>query len=247
MENDYPNSVEDIKILFRLNPQIILDSMQHENIISNDYYASYFEFGKRLYYKLYVRGNPAITPDEAYIRWGFMENRIRKIGCFSLLYMFASDKMILAGNQPLMKIDKISQWRDLTRYIGEDILTSSFLAYEDYIHGTNRLMKESFIYPMNVSTNDRRLNGLLDRGLAENHFHLKGSAPSEHISWILLMNHPRITEYLLSDSEFRDNLVKKEIMYKGEKRETLAYYVKCASLIRILLFMINTPPSPVMW
>ena len=52
---------------------------------------------------------------------------------------------------------------------------------------------EKIIYK---TSDNVELNNMLSRGLADNHFHLKGSAPYFYMSWINMMNQVNKKEFV---------------------------------------------------
>lgn len=63
---------------------------------------------------------------------------------------------------------------------------TAFRAKRDLNQG--RYCKD-FTWPVVIGHNNTQLRNVTRRGMAENHFHLWGSAPYFHISWIWIMNH----------------------------------------------------------
>jgi len=109
----------------------------------------------------------------------------KKKSVFYLLLDFGRNTLVEKDGEPLCRYRRLLEWNDLSRKLGENIFTTAFLAYKDY-----KALRERFYFswPPIISTNNTRLKLLLDKGLAENHFHLKGSAPHFSLSWISLMN-----------------------------------------------------------
>ena len=99
------------------------------------------------------------------------------------------------------------------------------------------VQRKKFIWPAIIETDDRRLEAIFEKGLAENHFHLHGSTQSFALSWACLMNHPEyLGRYFEKNANFERNLnisVSKGILDNQMKwSEKMAY----AAMIRALLF-----------
>ena len=106
---------------------------------------------------------------------------------FNVLLLFSDTVLIEKENEPFVKFSELLRWRDLALNLGEDIFTCSYFAYHDLFSRKNRRI---FSWKPIISTDNTRLKNILKKGVAENHFHLAGSAPHFNISWINLMNHP---------------------------------------------------------
>lgn len=108
-----------------------------------------------------------------------------KKSIFNLLTHFNKQILKERNKEPFVSYEHLLRWRDLSFTLGEDLFTCSYFAYMD-----NRSKRERNFFSWRTvafSTNNR-LKKLLAKGIAENHFHLKGSAPVFDLSWISLMN-----------------------------------------------------------
>lgn len=105
----------------------------------------------------------------------------------------AYGKQMLEYNEyePRIKYECLREWNDVTHCLGQDILTMSYIALNDY---HNYLTTDFFAYPAMIRTNNLRLHKILDKGMAENHFHLKGSSQNLMLNWLSLMNYPENRE-----------------------------------------------------
>lgn len=132
-----------------------------------------------------------LTYEEVDALHDHMMDRIRKIGSeygvFALLPDYTRDVLRMDGNEPICRQDQLLNWRHCYLYLGQDLLTTAYLAYNDL---KERRVTKDFIWPSQIRTDDSRLASVLDKGLAENHFHLNGSTRMFDLSWIYLMNHP---------------------------------------------------------
>lgn len=117
---------------------------------------------------------------------------------FSLLPEYTKEILVERNGVPLCRRDQVINWRECSLLLGQDMLVTAHLAYEQVKRGVS---VRSFCWPAQIHTDDARLNHLLERGLAENHFHLKGSARIWDISWLCMMNHPDRIHRFFSDEE----------------------------------------------
>ncbi|EDP94098.1 hypothetical protein U8527_12355 [Kordia algicida OT-1] len=161
------------------------------------------------------------------------QNGKQEKSVYNLLLHFNKQVLKERNNQPLVSYQHLLRWRDLSFTLGEDIFTCSYFAYMD-----NRAKKNRDFFawqPVIFSTNNR-LKKMLLKGVAENHFHFKGSAPVFDLSWIVLMN--TINTHHKTFKE-----LKKEIKLNGKvsysfknhtKEIDILVYKACR--IRLLLF-----------
>ncbi len=109
---------------------------------------------------------------------------------FQLLVNYGMDIFEYYDEVPVVKRNRLMDFRQISLEMGQDIFTTSYLAYMA-LH--NRIPEQvKFDWNKVVYTNDRRLQNILNEGIAENHFHLAGSTPVFFLSWVALMNNPHI-------------------------------------------------------
>lgn len=152
------------------------------------------------------------------------------LGLLSLIMEEADEYLRWDGNQIRCKHEKIIEWQEAVRGIGQSIFISAFLAKEDYLNGKT---KEQILVSPYVKTDNLRIRQMLMQGMAENHFHLKGSAPSFLLSWVCLMNHLQRRKGDFSKHEMQQNFIP---FPEEDKGETLHSLVKKAAAIRLMLF-----------
>lgn len=162
----------------------------------------------------------------------YKRNKTQK-SIFHLLTHF--NKQVLTENkkEPFVNYEHLLRWRELSFSLGEDLFTTSYLAYMDVRSNRKR---HYFSWRSVLFSNNERLKGILDQGMAENHFHLKGSAPVFDLSWLYLMNkiggHENIFKKLKKDIKLDSSLCY-SFDNNSEDIEVLVYK---ATYIRKLLF-----------
>lgn len=158
----------------------------------------------------------------------------RNVNVFDSLLLFADNVLVEENGVPLCRYENLLRWRDLTKDLGEDILISSFLAYQDMLFEKER---ENFFWAPVIGHNNKSLNRLMAQGVAENHFHLKGSAPLFHLSWISLMNDVENQKFKKKLDEYDKERLYMEVNYQVDFQEQTLYiaYLQ-AALIRLYLF-----------
>lgn len=149
-----------------------------------------------------------------------------------LLGDFTNSVLTEEKGNPKVVFEYLLRWRELSHTLGEDLFTCSYLAEKDLKLRGNRTY---FSWRPVIDSNNVRLKQLLSKGMTENHFHLKGSAPHAQLSWIALMNN--VQNRL---SQFR-TLLKKGHLQEGVERDDkqnhkLYFLVLKAAVIRLKLF-----------
>lgn len=161
-------------------------------------------------------------------------HRSEQINVFDVLFVLGDAMLIEEDGIPKCRYENLLRWRETTLFLDEDLLVTSFLAYRDF-HYVER--KRSFFWKPVIGHNNWALNRMMEKGVAENHFHLKGSAPLFHLSWINMMNHvciPEFYEALGNYDKRRLNLDR--IFQVNVPMVSLKTMYMQAALIRIYLF-----------
>lgn len=135
--------------------------------------------------------------------------------------------------EPVCNYFQLLRWRDMALKLGEDIFTTSFLAFNDIVSMRGR---DYFGWNAVIGNDNTSLQALFrQEKLSELHFHLKGSTQIFDLSWLSLMNHTldRRTDFkFLSSSQLPDILFRPEDTY-----ESLHALVIQAAAIRAFLFI----------
>ena len=91
--------------------------------------------------------------------------------------------------EPLVIFDNLFRWRDMTLYIGEDIMIAAYLAKRDIEDGVAvDFVRNTFLWDDILRHNNERLNALLHKGLSDVHSHYHATADIFHLNWIAIMN-----------------------------------------------------------
>lgn len=162
------------------------------------------------------------------------KEKSRSVNVFDALLLFADSVLVEENGVPLCQYENLLRWRELTKDLGEDMLISSFLAYQDMLFEKER---ENFFWSPVIGHNNKSLNRLMAQGVAENHFHLKGSAPLFHLSWISMMNDVENQNFKHKLDEYDRERLYMEVSYRVDYQEQTLYiaYLQ-AALIRLYLF-----------
>ena len=104
---------------------------------------------------------------------------------FDAIFYLSKRKLMIQENQIACLYTEIQSWRKLTLQLSEDLLVCAYCAANKSI---DEMCELGFSWKTVIGHNNQQLNKILKRGISENHFHLNGSAPIFHVSWLSLMN-----------------------------------------------------------
>lgn len=92
------------------------------------------------------------------------------------------------GNEPVVKFDQLFRWRESTLYVGEDLLTTAFVAQQDVANANAPKKREWLLWKDILKHNNRILNEELEKGLFDLHAHYYATVDVFSMNWICLMN-----------------------------------------------------------
>lgn len=229
-----------IKMLFRqISPQEVLNGK-----------ADYDRIGEERFLRLSNVYLPQYSNDEIknmiqYLEHEFewQHNRLRGeehsrhydgINVFDAVFVFVQSVLIEESGMPLCGYEHLLRWRDMTLELDEDLMVTSFLAFRDL---SKPNIRRNFFWPPVIGHNNFMLNRILERGVAENHFHLKGSAPLFHLSWISMMNDVTNPVFYKALREYDRRRLNQNISQSAlDPHAPLEMEYPRAALIRLFLF-----------
>lgn len=151
---------------------------------------------------------------------------------FDVILIFAVRVLQEADGEPVCQYHQLLRWRMTSHELDEEIFTTAYVAFKDAKYINNN---RNFSWRPVIRHNNIFLNKILSQGMADNHFHLKGSAPQFPLSWISMMNNVTSKKF----RGFLERYSKKRLstIYYTGTDETHLYisYLK-AALIRSYLF-----------
>lgn len=110
------------------------------------------------------------------------EDTPRQLGLVAEL----ADAMLVPGERcPACRYGSVMDWREIYLLLGQDLLTTSWLARKSL----SVPVTQWFSWPAILPVDNPILNRITD-GIAENHMHLMAGASTFAITWCCLMNHP---------------------------------------------------------
>lgn len=151
---------------------------------------------------------------------------------FDAILIFATRVLQEVDGEPICRYENVLRWRFTSHLLEEDIFTTAYLAFQDCREGERN---RDFSWKPVIGNNNKHLNWILRQGLADNHFHLKGSAPQFPLSWINMMNHVRSKKYEKILEEYSNKRLSVSYEIGTEEEHLYSLYLK-AALIRCFLF-----------
>lgn len=157
------------------------------------------------------------------------QSGVQNKSVFNLLTKFNEDVLEDLGWNVQCKYRHLLRWRMASHKLDQDLFIASFLAYKD-----NLIVRDRNIFDWDVviKSNNVRLHSMLSKGMAENHFHLKGSAPYFYFCWVSLMNDVKGRKKQFEKIGIKANRLEAD----SDGVNDLEKLVTIAAIIRAILF-----------
>lgn len=223
-----------LEILFLKIPYYKILTKRHADGTGHDH--------KKVDEKLYMQYSQSVFPyyseDERknnYMKLiqDMRDNTENSPNIFRFIMNIANRMLTYDGNEITCKFDEMLRWREISFQLGQDFFTCAFLAEHDLKWGYRT---KNFSWLPIIRSDDDRLHNILKRGIADNHFHLKGSTKIFELNWICLMNliDGRVHDFRKISEALQIHYTDR-VKCKG-KRES--FYAECqrAALCRVYLF-----------
>ena len=149
----------------------------------------------------------------------------------SLLHKIATKFLINNAGTPIVVFNRLQEWRELTLLLGEDLLTTAFLAF-NHISGGNAPVL--FDWPNTISHNHSNINAELGLGVCDTHAHLKASADVFELTWMDFMN-----RLINRDDDYHKVLymADMQIQYRRDQQNVeFRKIVQMAAILRLHIF-----------
>lgn len=146
---------------------------------------------------------------------------------FNALLHFANESIYIKDNDPICKYHRLLRWHLLTSLLGEDIFTTSYLASHDVILNNKR---NFFGWDVILGHDNKEINNILSKPIADVHMHLKGSSFNFDISWISIMNNFMKLQGKFEEltNEYKDSFDWDTDIYDKIRRcAIIRYYLAC--------------------
>lgn len=163
------------------------------------------------------------------------------ISVFHLLPEFSKNIITFRKGEPLCDKSHMLRWREMSFFLGQDILTTAHRAMDDC---RNDRETKFFAWPYTIHMNNCIVSEVVEKGLSENHSHLNGAVPPFEISWICLMNHLSDIKTIWSEKSkassgynFGDFLNPRPLYNADEEKWSVSEMIILAAWLRVNLFM----------
>ena len=195
---------QNLTIIFRsIQPEQLYQGIQRRTMHlsgRDDFSSSYIN--EDLFQSLAHAEYPSYSHEEIGNIFGILQEQMKSpraeivddASVFYLLVRMGQRVLRWHGRTPSCRFSEMFSWRNTYQNLGQDIVTTAYIAYEDLHRGA--FDRCEFDWAPVLKTDNSRLNRLLECGLAENHCHLGGTTQNFPVSWACLMNHVEEIEAL---------------------------------------------------
>ena len=166
-------------------------------------------------------------------KWMFNKSIGDKKSVFHTLLPFVNDVLLESGQAPTCKYDNLLRWHELSSQLGEDLLTTAFLAHEDLKKYS--FERKVFTWKPVIDHDNSAINYLFRQPIAELHFHLKGSSLNFDLNWLSLMNDMRSRKK--SFAKLSNKQAPQMLIREDDKEDSMYLSIVKACVIRYILFM----------
>ena len=216
---------------------IYFQQISSYNILNGD--IQYRNFNKHHFNSIVKKKLPYLSDtdtDELYVYLKQMvDNGSSGLDVFTALKIISNEYLMIRDDKPICRYNKLLNWRELAKEIGEDLPICAFLAYRTQKTGYKW---NDFEWDIVIGHDNMQLNRILQRGISDNHFHLFGSAPTFQLVWIKLMNQINNKKYINALKSIDKEKRKTREHYLSEYVETPFEQMHFqAGLIRLILFL----------
>lgn len=175
---------------------------------------------------------PDYSEDEWCNIYSFMDGIVGTSSIFKLVVNFCGNLLSYHSGEVLCKFEQLLRWREISLALGQDALICCYLADYDV---RNNILRKNFSWLPIIMSDNNRINAIMQRGIADNHFHLKGSARIFETNWIYLMNN-------ICGNDWQFYQLKCSLSYPTTDGKDFSkeFYKECklAALYRIYLFYV---------
>lgn len=117
-------------------------------------------------------------------------NRLPMVYRPLLLVRHVANQMLVGGQNDQknlrVKFEDLLRWNDATLFVGEDLLTTAYIANKQAENPQNQ--NDLYLWPDMLPHNNRQVNDVLDEGVSDIHAHMNATADVFALNWISLMN-----------------------------------------------------------
>lgn len=176
------------------NIEILFQKIPHDYIvrksIDSKILHTYKSVNKQLYMKYASETFINASPDECKNNYLYMcsqmnDTQENNLGIFKLIFWICEKMLRRDGDEIKCKFEQMLRWRKISLQLGQDFFTCAYLAEYDLKRGKET---KKFTWLPVIKSDNSRLHNILQKGVAENHFHLNGSTKIFELNWLCVMN-----------------------------------------------------------
>ncbi len=232
---------------------VVFNEQNVEDVISclvrngdpNEFTTS--KIDKDFYKAAYTNVSTAFTEDQALSAFHITEDRWSKMpenqdenfsycprdNIFNILLHFSTVVLGERNWEPICKFEHLLKWHAVTYIIGEDILTTSYLASKDV---KTRFSRKSFSWPVVIDHDSALLGLLCSKRMADIHNHLGGNGYVSELNWLSLMNDVSSRREQFNSDNFKISKALRSSY--GTENRYISLYSKVikAAAVRLFLF-----------
>lgn len=151
-----------------------------------------------------------------------------------LVDCFSTKVLTKAGTEIVYRYKFLEEWHRATIHMGEDLFVTCACAFRD---SQNQGKREDFSWKWVLGHDNYEVNRILDRGISDNHYHLRASNPYFDLSWSSLMNSvaDKQTINFLKDINTHPRNIRKQYAGQADAESFRVMHLK-AALIRLYLY-----------
>lgn len=202
MKNRYLNQIDRLlRIIYKeINfTDLLIEDYSSSGLSLNFYDLSNEAFSSRVRNKyLEVYPNNYQKEEIDLILAFFKDKLLKEYGSANSLYLitFIAKKVLRVENSKVfVEFNDLLEWDGLINKLDANIITSAFLAYQKKIFNNNHIKNNGLI----VRHNNHKLYSILDKGIAENHMHLKASGYITEMNWYYFREVSIFNEIVIKD------------------------------------------------
>lgn len=229
-----------LKILYsRQDPKLILDRVKNARFTFVDEIIDEFSFQKLLCVEMagsYTLDNARTAMQHLKEKWlNAVEDDnlmyVHRKSVFNVLLHFTSEVLTERDLTPVCHYEHLLRWHDLSSYLSEDLLTTSFLAARDICH---HKVRKTFCWPPVIAHDNRTLNELFKRSMKDLHFHLNGSSLNFEVNWLSLMN--KVSGWKQTFDSLNKLQQERVQLFDEQSNEPFYLCIMKSAALRVLLF-----------
>lgn len=163
------------------------------------------------------------------------------LNVFVALEALAEELFVLEENEVKCRYKYLLRLRNVEEFVDTELLVASYLVAGEWNRQNYGILRKKYLMRnITVTHNNLQLKRMTEQGMAENHFHLYGSAPMFHLIWIQMMNDITFEQYdeLFKEIDSRPRTVRWHYRNNYSENECVKKVLKAAILRFVLAGML---------